>query len=117
MAAAGKGAELMEPITVGPFLVVDPRVCHGKMTLKGTRVPVETVLSFLAQGETIEQVLQSWPEVKREAVEQAILLAMAGWPELLREPIEQSLRDLAAKLKRRPNRVKGSHEPDRSGCF
>ena len=45
----------MEPITVGPFLVVDPGVCHGKMTFKGTRMPVETVLSFLAQGEAIEQ--------------------------------------------------------------
>ena len=33
-----------------------PRVCHGQeLTFKGTRVPVRTVLVYLAKGETIER--------------------------------------------------------------
>ena len=106
----------MEPLAVGRFLVADARICHGKLTFKGTRVPVETVLSFLAQGETIDQVLQSWPEIKREAVEEAILLAAAAWPELLRQPVERTIRNLALALApRRPKRAQPSHEPTHTG--
>jgi uncharacterized protein (DUF433 family) len=55
--------------------VVDPEVCHGQMTFKGTRVPVDTVLTFLAKGYSVDQMLRSWPELTRPAVEEAIRLA------------------------------------------
>jgi uncharacterized protein (DUF433 family) len=106
----------MEPLPVGKFLVVDPRVCHGKLTFKGTRVPVEAVLTFLAQGETIEEILDSWPQLRRAAVEEAIGLAAAAWPELLRTPVERAIRRLAAALvKPRATPVKVTHEPARPG--
>jgi uncharacterized protein (DUF433 family) len=60
---------------VGRHLVVDPEVCHGQMTFKGTRVPVDTVLTFLAKGYSVDQMLRSWPELTRSAVEEAIRLA------------------------------------------
>lgn len=63
---------------IGHFLVVDPRVCHGKLTFKDTRVPVETVLHRLARGRTVEAILADWPELTREAVEEAIDLAAAA---------------------------------------
>lgn len=65
----------MEPIEVGKHLIVHPRVCFGKMTFNGTRVPVETVLTFLAMGSTIDEILADWPQLKREAVVEAIELA------------------------------------------
>jgi uncharacterized protein (DUF433 family) len=65
----------MKRSKVGRYLVVEPKVCHGKLTFKGTRVPVETVLHFLAKGKTIEGILADWPELKREAIEEAIELA------------------------------------------
>lgn len=67
----------MKPVDVGRFLVLDPRVCHGKLTFKGTRVPVETVLTFLANGSTIEEIVADCPELSREAVTEAIQLAQA----------------------------------------
>gem|GEM_PF-6236567 len=39
---------------VGRFLVKDPGVCHGRLTFKGTRVPVETVLHGLGKGRSNE---------------------------------------------------------------
>jgi uncharacterized protein (DUF433 family) len=60
---------------IGLFLVVDPEICHGRMIFKGTRVPVNTVLAFLAKGYSVDQLLRSWPELTRPAVEEAILLA------------------------------------------
>ena len=65
----------MQRVKVGEHLVVDPEVCHGQMTFKGTRVPVDTVLAFLAKGYSVDQLLRSWPELRRPAVEEAIRLA------------------------------------------
>lgn len=59
---------------VGRYMVVDPRVCHGKLTFSGTRVPVETVLHYLARGKTLESILEDWPELTGEAVEEALEL-------------------------------------------
>ena len=65
----------MRRVEIGKYLVVDPEVCHGQMTFKDTRVPVDTVLAFLAKGYSVDQLLRSWPELKRPAVEEAIRLA------------------------------------------
>ena len=64
-----------EPTLVGEYLVVDPRVCHGKLTFRGTRIPVETVLSHLANGHSIAYLRKRWPEVSAKAIEEAISLA------------------------------------------
>jgi uncharacterized protein (DUF433 family) len=65
----------MKPVEFGKFLVMDPRICHGQLTFKGTRVPVETILNRLAKGRTIVSLLESWPEVTPEAIAEAVLLA------------------------------------------
>ncbi len=30
----------MEKVAVGKYIVIDPEICHGQMTFRGTRVPV-----------------------------------------------------------------------------
>jgi uncharacterized protein (DUF433 family) len=64
-----------EAVEVGQFLVVDPRVCHGQLTFKGTRLPVNTVLYWLGQGETVEEILADWPYLTRAAITEAVQLA------------------------------------------
>jgi uncharacterized protein (DUF433 family) len=64
-------------ILVGEHLVVDPRVCHGELTFRGTRVPVETVLRYLANGYSLSYLRKSWPEVSAEAIQEAVSLASA----------------------------------------
>jgi uncharacterized protein (DUF433 family) len=88
----------MEPIEIGKHLVIDPNVCSGKLTFRGTRVPVQTVLHCMVTGRTFEEVLTGWPYLKREAIEEAIRLAAAAWPELMREEIEGAIRRLATAL-------------------
>jgi uncharacterized protein (DUF433 family) len=68
----------MKPLEVGKHLIVDPRTCFGKLTFKGTRVPVETILNRLAIGRTIESLLKAWPQLTREAIEEAVKLAAAA---------------------------------------
>ena len=64
-----------QPTLVGQHLVADPRVCHGELTFRGTRVPVETVMSYLANGYSLAYLRKSWPEVSAEAIQEAVNLA------------------------------------------
>ena len=60
---------------IGQHLVIDPEICHGKMTFRGTRVWVEAVLQRIESGESIDDILRNWPELTREAIEEALHLA------------------------------------------
>jgi uncharacterized protein (DUF433 family) len=68
----------MECVEIGRYLISDPEVCHGQLTFKGTRILVETVLSYLAAGRTMEWVLAEWPRLSREAAQEAMQLATAA---------------------------------------
>ena len=69
---------LTKAVTVGRHLIKDPGICHDKLTFKGTRVPVETVLSRLGKGRSIEEILKSWPELTRTAIARALLARIAA---------------------------------------
>lgn len=47
---------------------IDPDVCFGKPCIKGHRIWVALVLDYLAEGETIEGVLEAYPSITREDV-------------------------------------------------
>jgi uncharacterized protein (DUF433 family) len=47
-------------------ITVDPAVCHGKPTVRGMRMPVQTVLELLASGMTFDEVLEDYPYLERE---------------------------------------------------
>ena len=65
----------MRKSRVGKYLIVDPDICHGQLTFVGTRIPVQSVLTFLKTGYSMDQLLAEWPELRREAVEEAMELA------------------------------------------
>jgi uncharacterized protein (DUF433 family) len=47
---------------------IDPQVCHGQACVKGTRVPVHQVVAMLANGDTIEDLLDDYPSLDREDI-------------------------------------------------
>ena len=49
-------------------IIVDPDICNGKPVIKGTRITVQTVLEFLAAGDSIEDVLEEYPSLSRQDV-------------------------------------------------
>ncbi len=59
----------------------DPDVLVGKPVVKGTRISVELILGWLANGWTYDQVLESYPHISRED----ILAALAFAEEMLRD--------------------------------
>jgi uncharacterized protein (DUF433 family) len=52
---------------------LNPRVCNGKPVIKGTRIPVSVILEQIAEGESWEEVLANYPELKREDIYQDFL--------------------------------------------
>ena len=46
----------------------DPAICHGKPTIRGLRIPVETLLELLASEMTIEEVLGDYPDLERDDI-------------------------------------------------
>ena len=64
-------------------ITVDPTICHGNACIKGTRVMVSVVMDNLAAGLTVDEIVRSYPSLKREAVQ----AAMAYAAELTRERV------------------------------
>lgn len=58
------------------WITVDTGVCHGKPIIRGTRIMVSNILSLLAGGYTIAQILDYYPELSREAIEAALEYAI-----------------------------------------
>ncbi len=54
---------------------VDPKVCHGKPFVAGTRVMVSVILDNLAAGKTVEDITASYPSVSPEAVRATLAYA------------------------------------------
>ncbi len=50
-------------------IVVNPDVCNGKPAIQGTRIAAQTVLEFLAAGDSVEDVLDEYPSLTREDVQ------------------------------------------------
>lgn len=57
------------------YITVDPRVCHGKACIRGTRIMVSVVLDNLAAGLTPKEILKSYPSLSIEGVHAAIAYA------------------------------------------
>ena len=71
-------------------ITLDPNQCFGKPCIRGLRMPVASILSYLGSGMTIDEILQEWPELEREDIYQA--LGYASWAMEERVvPIEQAV--------------------------
>ena len=51
---------------------IDPRVCFGKPTVRGTRIWVSLILDLLAGGMTIGELLEEYPQLATEDIRAAI---------------------------------------------
>src|SRR5580658_10116908 len=59
------------------FIVRDPQILNGVPILKGTRIPLKVVLGHLALGDTLENIVKTYPDLTPQAVQAAIAYAAA----------------------------------------
>ena len=51
-----------------PRIAIDPKICHGQACIKGTRIPAHQIVHMLANGDTIEELLEEYPSLQREDI-------------------------------------------------
>ena len=56
-------------------IIIDPNVMVGKPIVKGTRLTVEHILGLLMEGISIDEILQDYPNLKREDIFACIAVA------------------------------------------
>jgi uncharacterized protein (DUF433 family) len=56
---------------------VNPEIMHGTLCFTATRVPVQTLLDYIEEGDTLDNFLKDFPVVKRDQAIQFLELATA----------------------------------------
>lgn len=59
-------------------ITANPAVFGGKPIIRGMRIPVELVLSLLAQGVSFEEVLEDYPDLERQDIQACLAYARAA---------------------------------------
>jgi uncharacterized protein (DUF433 family) len=54
-----------------------PNIMGGRACIRGMRIPVSVVVSQVAYGATVDEVLREYPDLEREDIESA--LAYTAW--------------------------------------
>jgi uncharacterized protein (DUF433 family) len=60
----------------GGLVVSDPGILGGKPVFRGTRLPVQSLFDYLADGLSLDYFLETFPSVTRE---QATAVLRYGW--------------------------------------
>ena len=53
-------------------IVVDPNICSGKPTVRGTRIMVKNILGMVAGGYTVAGIIEAYPELTNNDVTAAL---------------------------------------------
>ncbi len=66
----------------GQYIVADPKVCHGKLTFRGTRLFVSTALEMVARGMDWDDIIKEFHGwITREAIADAVRYASQAFVE------------------------------------
>jgi uncharacterized protein (DUF433 family) len=56
-------------------ITIIPGLCNGKPTIRGLRITVETVLGFLAAGDSAADILDEYPLLEPEDISACLAFA------------------------------------------
>lgn len=56
-------------------ITVDPKICHGKPTIRGLRYPVQKMLELLASDMIQEEILADYEDLEKEDLQACLLFA------------------------------------------
>lgn len=56
-------------------IVSNPDVCHGNPVIRGTRIMVWLILEYLANGDSVDDVLAAYPGLTKEDVSACLAYA------------------------------------------
>ena len=54
------------------YITSNPQILEGKPIIKNTRISVALILEWIANGSTIDDIVDEFPQLSRQAVQEAI---------------------------------------------
>ena len=92
-------SKIVEPIDNGEraiqdyrqFITSNPNILFGKPAIKGTRIAAEQVLDELAGGTSIEELLEEYPRLTRDAIYAALAFAADTLRMEVTYPLDQAV--------------------------
>ncbi len=57
------------------YITSNPEICGGKPCFKATRIPVSLILDFMAAGDSMETILEGYPQLTQRHIKEALSLA------------------------------------------
>ncbi len=58
-------------------ITFEPQIMCGRACIRGMRIPVSVVVGQIAHGATWDEILQGYPDLEREDIQQS--LGYAAW--------------------------------------
>jgi len=58
-------------------ITFDPQIMGGRACIRGMRIPVLVIVGQIARGASFEEILEGYPDLEREDVQQA--MKYAAW--------------------------------------
>lgn len=68
------------------YIARNSQICGGDPVIRGTRVTIRTILASLAEGASIEEILEDFPTLTEQDVRAVIAFAAASAEEDLPSP-------------------------------
>ena len=56
---------------------INPKICLGQPVVRGTRITVSVILKLLASGQSVQDVIEAYPELEVADVQEA--MKYAAW--------------------------------------
>jgi uncharacterized protein (DUF433 family) len=53
-------------------VTIDPDICNGQPVFAGTRITAQSVVDFLAAGDSVDDILVAYPALDRDDVRDAL---------------------------------------------
>ena len=64
-------------------ITFDPEKCFGKPCIRGLRMPLASILSYLSSGMSVDEILEQWPQLEREDISEAWRTQLGRWTDAL----------------------------------
>jgi uncharacterized protein (DUF433 family) len=58
-------------------ITFSPQIMGGRACIRGMRIPISVIVGQVAYGATVEEILDEYPDLEREDIQQA--LAYTAW--------------------------------------
>ena len=58
-------------------IIFDPKIMGGRACIRGMRIPVSVIVSQIAHGATFDEILEGFPDLEKDDIQQAV--EYAAW--------------------------------------